>query len=99
MMQAYMIVRMYLREGDTDWADEYLDKVPPILRSFGGEYLFMSQRIERVEGDDPMPDYITVFTFPSLEKIKEFMNCEAYKPYKTLRLAHSSASIFGVEAE
>jgi uncharacterized protein (DUF1330 family) len=89
---------MYLRPDETDWIADYLEKVPPILRSFGGEYLFNTQVIKRLEGDDAEPDFITVFTFPSLEKIEEFMNCEAYKPYKVARLAHSSASIFGVEA-
>jgi uncharacterized protein (DUF1330 family) len=95
MKQAYMIVRLYIHEAD--WVEEYLDKVPPILRSFGGEYLFSTPTIKRLEGDDAMPDYMTVFTFPSIEKIEEFMSCEAYKPYKDARIAHSSASIFGVE--
>jgi uncharacterized protein (DUF1330 family) len=94
-----MLVRMSLHDTEVDWAAEYLEKVPPIIRSFGGEYLFMTQTIKQLEGDDPMPDYFTVFTFPSLAKIEEFMNCEAYQPFKALRLAHSSASIFGVETE
>jgi uncharacterized protein (DUF1330 family) len=96
MKQAYMIVRLNIHE--TDWIEEYLDKVPPILRSFGGEYLFTSQTFKRLEGDDILPDHITVFTFPSIEKIEEFMNCDSYQPYKDARVAHSTASIFAVEA-
>jgi uncharacterized protein (DUF1330 family) len=94
---AYMVVRMYIRE--THWIKDYLEKVPPILRSFGGEYVFSSPLVHRLEGNDAVPDFITVFAFPSLHNIETFMNCEAYRPYKEARQAHSSASIFAVEIQ
>jgi uncharacterized protein (DUF1330 family) len=97
MKQAYMIVRLYIHEEA--WIADYLENVPPMLRSFGGEYIVSSPKVERIEGEDALPDFVTVFRFPSMRSIHDFIDSPEYKPYRDARLAGASASIFLVEAD
>jgi uncharacterized protein (DUF1330 family) len=94
-MPAYLVVQMNFR--DLGWAKEYLANVPDILRGFGGEYLAVSKTVERIEGSAPTPDQVVLFTFPSIESINQFMACEAYQPYKKMRIAASDADIVAFE--
>ena len=94
-MSAYLVVNVYLR--DTKWVQDYLANVPRILRSFGGEYLAVSRRLQQFEGEGRAPDQVALFTFPSLEAMNAFMSCPEYAPYKHARLEQSSALIVGFE--
>jgi uncharacterized protein (DUF1330 family) len=91
-MSAYLVVLLNVKT--TDWVADYVARVPTILRKYGGEYLAVSKTISRKEGERVVPDQIALFTFPSLEKIDEFLTCEEYEPYKDARIAGSSADIF-----
>lgn len=95
-MAAYLVVHVHLR--DTQWVADYVANVPAIIRSYGGEYLAVSKELKQFEGDAPVPDQVAIFTFPSLDAIDQFMNSDAYKPYKDSRLSQSSATIIGLEA-
>jgi uncharacterized protein (DUF1330 family) len=94
-MPAYLIVKLTFR--DLAWGKAYMANVPAILRSFGGEYHAVSKRVERIEGEAPTPDQVALFTFPSIELINAFMTCEAYQPYKDMRIAGSDADIIAFE--
>ena len=94
-MAAYMVVHVYLR--DVAWVEDYVAKVPTIIRKYGGEYLAVSKTLKQYEGDARAPDQVVVFTFPSLDAITAFMECEEYRPYKDSRLEQSSATIVGFE--
>jgi uncharacterized protein (DUF1330 family) len=94
-MPAYMVVNVYLR--DTQWVEDYVANVPAILRSYGGEYLAVSNSPKVFEGDGPVPDQVALFTFPSVEAMTRFVESEEYRPYKESRLSQSSASIIGLE--
>lgn len=95
-MAAYLVVHVHLR--DTQWVEDYVANVPSIVRSYGGEYLAVSTALKQFEGDGPEPAQVAIFTFPSLDAIDQFMNSDAYKPWKDLRLSQSSATIIGIEA-
>ncbi len=94
-MPAYMVVNVYLREAE--WVADYVANVPAIIRKYGGDYLAVSSRLQKFEGEGPIPNQVALFTFPSLDAIDKFMNSDEYKPYKELRLAQSSAEIVGFE--
>lgn len=95
-MASYLVVLLNLH--DPSWIEDYIAKVPTIIRSYGGEYLFVSKGIARYEGDIPIPDQIAVFTFPSKDALEAFLKCPEYAPYKDARIAGSTATIFGVES-
>ena len=94
-MSAYMLVNLYLR--DVAWVQDYVANVPAIIRKYGGEYFAVSKTLKQFEGDARAPDQVFLFTFPSLDAITAFMECEEYKPYKDSRLEQSSATIVGFE--
>ena len=91
-MAAYMVV--YLNLSDPSWVPDYIQNVPAILRSYGGEYVAVSGPIKRLEGDMPVPTQIAIFSFPSQEAIEKFMADPRYKPYKDARIKGSSANVF-----
>jgi uncharacterized protein (DUF1330 family) len=94
-MAAYLVVNMYLR--DVAWVQDYVANVPTIIRKYGGEYFAVSKTLKQYEGAERTPDQVALFTFPSLDAITEFMECEEYRPYKDSRLEQSSATIVGFE--
>lgn len=79
---------------DPSWTDEYFTKVPAIVRKHRGEYLAVSERVRRREGDGPDPDGIALMAFPSMEAIEAFTTDPAYSPYRAARLAGSSGDLF-----
>ena len=98
-MVAYMLVSINLE--DQSWRKDYRNAVPAIMRSYGGEPNIRSQGrpIETLEGDAPTPDRVALFTFPSMKAIKDFLNSDAYKPYKDARMASAITNIIAFEAE
>ena len=94
-MSAYLVVQLGVT--DPSWIENYIDNVPTILRKYGGEYLVVSQQLRQYEGAGAPPDQVAIFTFPSLDSITQFMECEEYKPYKDARISGSSATVIGVE--
>lgn len=94
-MSAYLVVQLSVT--DPGWIENYVAEVPVILRKYGGEYLVVSQKFQQYEGVGPVPDQIAIFTFPTLDAITQFMECEEYKPYKEARFKGATATIIGVE--
>jgi uncharacterized protein (DUF1330 family) len=81
-----------------DWVPDYVANVPAIFRKYGGEYFAVSKQVVRHEGEGKTPDQIAIFTFPSVEAIKSFLEDPAYAPYKDARILGSSANVFAIEA-
>ena len=97
-MTAYMLVSINMLE-DESWRDDYREAVPAIIRRFGGEYHIRSSGapIVGLEGDARVPDRVALISFPSVEAITEFMNSEAYKPYREARIASAFTNIIAFE--
>lgn len=94
-MSAYMVVLVHV--DGSDWITDYIANVPAIIRKFGGEYFAVSKAVTQFEGNDRAPDQVAIFTFPSVDQMDAFYNCDEYEPYKQARLAQSSATILGFE--
>ncbi len=92
-MASYLLAMM--KAHDLSWVAEYSANVPRIVHRHGGEYLAVSERIKRYEGDGPDPDGIVLFTFPSIEAIDAFISDADYAPYKAARLTASTGDLLG----
>ena len=98
-MSAYLVT--FITAHNLDWVAEYLANVPPIARSHGGKYLAVSKgvanAVELVEGTAPAPHGIAIFTFPSMDAVKSFLEAPEYAPYKTARIAATQSNFFAFE--
>jgi len=90
-MTAYLLVTLTIR--DPSWIADYSAAVPALVARHGGVYLVTADTIERFEGDDPAPDAIVLFTFPSLEAAKAFVADPDYQPWQARRLAGSTGDM------
>ena len=98
-MPAYMVT--LITAHNLDWVADYMAKVPPIVRTHGGKYLAVAKGIpnavELVEGNSPVPHSIVIFTFPSMDAIKKFLQASEYAPYKNARIAATESNFFAFE--
>ena len=98
-MSAHLIA--FVTAQDLNWVAEYLVKVPPIVHSYDGKYLAVSKSlpnaVEVVEGTAPAPHGIVVFTFPSMDAVKRFLEAPEYAPYRKARIAATESNFFAFE--
>ncbi len=98
-MPAYLIA--FVTPHKMDWLADYQADVPRIIHSYGGKYLGLSKvvpnAVEVVEGGAPSPASVVIFTFPSMEAIKGFLNSPEYAPYKSARMAATESIFFAFE--
>ena len=89
MLAAYLIAQ--LKVTNSQKYKEYIEKVPEIIKKYGGEYLARGGEYTVVEGEDNYPRIILI-KFPSYEKALEWYNSEEYKPTKQIRLDNSEGT-------
>lgn len=94
-MTAYMTV--ILTVTDTSWIGEYVKHVPPIMAKYGGQPVTVSGPVEVLEGET-VPSQVAIFSFPTTEDLKAFLEDPDYTPWKEARQAGSVASIFAFNA-
>ena len=70
---------------------EYVSRVVPIAKKYGGEYIVRGGENKVVEGTWAYSRTV-VIKFPTYEKALEWYNSEEYKPVKPIRLANSEAN-------
>ena len=88
-MAGYAIFNINIKNFES--YKEYIDKVFPIVKKFGGEYLVRAGEYTVMEGEWKHPRTV-VIRFPTYEKALEWYNSEEYKPIKPIRLANSKAN-------
>ena len=93
-MPAYVIVDVDLRDASA--LGDYMERVPALIRQFGGRYLARGGKAETLEGDW-QPHRIVIVEFPSAEQAKRFHQSPEYKPYKDARLAAGTSDMIVVE--
>ena len=67
---------------------EYIEKVKPIVKMYGGEYVVKAGETTIIEGTWTYPRTV-VIKFPSYEKALEWYNSQKYKLIKQIRLENS----------
>lgn len=96
-MKYLIIVETNLKKPD--WTAEYIDKVTPIVESYGGKYLARTPNITKLEGDREPPQFSVVAEFPSKESAESFYNCSEYQPYKKSRQEGSDSNFILIPLE
>ena len=76
---------------------KYMEKVKPMIESYGGEYLIRGGDIDALETNLWEPTRMVLVKFPNKEKAMEWYNSDEYKPYKNIRLDNASSNILMVE--
>lgn len=98
-MSAFLVA--FVTAHNMDWFDEYRENVPPIVRNHGGKFLavpkIIPDAIEAVEGTSLPPGGIVLFTFPSMDAVKAFLNDPKYAPYRKARNAATESNFYAFE--
>ena len=89
MSAGYVIAQLKVTNSEN--YKEYVEKVPEVIKKYGGEYLARGGENQVVEGEDNLPR-IVIMKFPSYEKALEWYNSEEYKPIKQIRLDNSEGT-------
>ena len=71
---------------------EYVEKVTPLVKKFGGEFLVRAGEFQIFDGETKFPRII-ILKFSSYEKALEWYNSDIYKPLKELRQKGSEGNI------
>lgn len=99
LMSAYLVA--FVTAHTLDWFSDYGANVPPIVRRHGGRYLavpkVMPNAVELVEGTGSAPGGIVLFSFPSMDAIKSFLEDPEYAPYRKARIAATESNFFAFE--
>ena len=89
MSAGYVIAQLKVTNSEN--YKEYVEKVPEVIKKYGGDYLARGGEHQVVEGEDNLPR-IVIIKFPSYEKALEWYNSEEYKPIKQIRLDNSEGT-------
>ena len=89
MSAGYVIAQLKITNFEN--YKEYVEKVNPIVKKFGGEFLVRAGEFQIFDGETKFPRII-VLKFPSYEKALEWYNSEEYKPIKQIRLDNSEGT-------
>ena len=76
---------------------KYMEKVKPMIESYGGEYLIRGGEIDSLETNLWKPTRIVLVEFPSMNLAMEWYNSDEYKPYKKIRFENATSNILMVE--
>ncbi|MDQ0360643.1 DUF1330 domain-containing protein [Breznakia pachnodae] len=85
-MSAYFVVSVEINEqsNQQDY-DKYIDKVVPIVKKYGGEYLVRSNLITPLS-DNWKPDRMIIIRFDNKQQIFDWLNSEEYKNIADYRI-------------
>ncbi len=96
-MAVYFIVNIEIPDqNDRGPYDAYIEKVKPIVESFGGQYLVRSEKVFFFAGEKA-PDRVIVIRFPSRAELDDCFHSPAYAAVKGLRESSVVTRAFVVE--
>ena len=81
-MSAYVIVEIDII--DSVGYDEYKKLAGATVEKYGGKYIVRGGRAETLEGDWN-PKRIVVLEFQSMQRAKDWLNCEEYREPRKMR--------------
>jgi uncharacterized protein (DUF1330 family) len=91
---AYVIVDLEII--DPSGFEEYKKRVVPLVEKYGGKYIVAGGQVETVEGDWK-PKRIVILEFESMQRAKEWLNCEEYREPCQIRRRTARTSMILVE--
>lgn len=85
-MATYFIISTKIdNQKDRRPYDEYIQKVKPIVESFGGKYIVRSENIAALS-DSWQPNRVIIIEFASKEQIEGWLSSKEYKEIEKLRI-------------
>ena len=93
-MPAYLIAQINVTNEDS--YREYLEKVTPIVKKYGGEYIIRAGKFKTVLGNWDYKRNV-VIKFPSYEIALKWYNSEEYLPVKKIREDNSKGNVIIIE--
>jgi uncharacterized protein (DUF1330 family) len=93
-MPAYVIVEIDI--VDPVGYEEYKKLAGATVEKYGGKYIVRSGAVETLEGDWN-PKRIVILEFESMQRAKEWLNCEEYREPRKMR--HRTAKTKMILAE
>ena len=81
-MSAYVIVEIDI--VDRVGYEEYKKQAAATVHNYGGKYIVRGGKSEVLEGDW-QPKRIVILQFDSMDRAKEWLNCEEYREPRKLR--------------
>lgn len=94
-MAAYMIGMVEVT--DPSWLAEYSEKVQKMFAEIGAKYHVRSTKVERLEGEKPLPMSMVVIEFPSMEVAREWYKTDDYQALVQLRSKGSQTDLWLTE--
>ena len=89
MPAGYVIAQLKITNPEN--YKDYVEKVNPIVKKFGGEFLVRECVFQIFDGETNF-QRIIIIKFPSYERAFEWYNSEEYKPIKQIRLDNSEGT-------
>ena len=93
-MSAYVIVEIEI--VDPVGYEEYKKLAGATVEKYGGKYIVRGGKTEVFEGDWN-PKRIVVLQFESMERAKEWLNCEEYRELRKMRHRTAKTKMIVVE--
>jgi uncharacterized protein (DUF1330 family) len=93
-MSAYVIVEIDVQ--DPVGYEEYKKHASVTVLAHGGKYIVRGGKTEVLEGGW-QPKRIVVLEFPSMDRAKEWLNCEEYREPRKMRHATAKTNMILVE--
>lgn len=96
-MKCYFIVDVYINENRGKGAySNYIEKVKPIVESYGGKYITRSENITSLS-ENRNPQRVIIIEFPSKDKLNECFNSNEYKAIMNERIDNVDARALIIE--
>ena len=93
-MSAYVIVEIEVI--DPVRYEDYKNQASITVHKYGGKYIVRGGKTEVLEGDWK-PKRIVILEFPTMERAKEWLNCEEYREPRKLRHATAKTNMLVIE--
>ena len=96
-MSYYFMIDTYIPEdGNREEYDFYIEKVKPIVESFGGEYLVRTENLQCLS-ENRNPQRVILIRFPSKDNLDACFSSEEYR--KIVRKRENSVDARAIIAE
>ncbi|PYJ47680.1 MAG: DUF1330 domain-containing protein [Verrucomicrobia bacterium] len=93
-MSAYVIIEIDII--DSVGYDEYKKLAGATVEKYGGKYIVRGGRAETLEGDWN-PKRIVVLEFESMQRAKDWLNCDDYREPRKMRHRTAKTNMIVVE--
>jgi len=77
--------------------EEYKQIAPPSIAQYGGRYLARGGHTEVLEGEW-VPHRLVIVEFPTLQRAKEWHDCQEYRKARDLRHATAKSNMVVIDA-